>query len=159
MDQGGEGTSAADAAESEPEGFRRFWDAYPPGPRKVNRRGCLKTWTARSLEAHTEAIVAGLERWKTSRQWRENGGQFVPQPATWLNQDRWETDPNEGNGNGPNNGRLGSHGGTAVEKASARNQARRAHEFDDGEIPLPIGPTRSVAQRMRTPPDALLGGS
>ena len=31
-----------------------------------------------------------MEYQKGSRQWRENNGQFIPNPATWLNQGRWE---------------------------------------------------------------------
>jgi hypothetical protein len=31
-------------------------------------------------------ILAGLERAKQSKRWREG---FVPNPSTWLNQDRW----------------------------------------------------------------------
>ena len=27
---------------------------------------------------------------KRSRQWTENNGQYIPNPATWLNQRRWE---------------------------------------------------------------------
>ena len=27
---------------------------------------------------------------KLSRQWQKDGGQYIPNPATWLNQGRWE---------------------------------------------------------------------
>ena len=30
-----------------------------------------------------------------SDQWRKDGGQFIPNPATWLNQSRWEDDPGD----------------------------------------------------------------
>jgi hypothetical protein len=35
-------------------------------------------------------ICAAVERWKKSEQWTHDGGQFIPHPATWLNQHRWE---------------------------------------------------------------------
>lgn len=35
-------------------------------------------------------MAAALERQKRSRDWTKEGGQFVPYPATWLNQRRWE---------------------------------------------------------------------
>jgi hypothetical protein len=29
----------------------------------------------------------------TSAEWTKDGGQFIPHPATWLNQKRWEDEP------------------------------------------------------------------
>jgi hypothetical protein len=37
-------------------------------------------------------VMAGLERAKASRKWQEG---FIPNPATWLNQDRWDDEPDE----------------------------------------------------------------
>jgi hypothetical protein len=34
-------------------------------------------------------MVAALERQGQWPQWRKDGGQFIPHPATWLNQGRW----------------------------------------------------------------------
>lgn len=39
------------------------------------------------------AALEGLERWKGSRDWLKDGGQFIPHPATFLNQRRWEDNP------------------------------------------------------------------
>jgi len=36
------------------------------------------------------AILASVEAQKTSRQWTKVNGAFIPHPATWLNQSRWE---------------------------------------------------------------------
>lgn len=35
-------------------------------------------------------ILHGIARWCGSRKWQEG---FIPNPATWLNQRRWEDDP------------------------------------------------------------------
>jgi hypothetical protein len=38
-------------------------------------------------------MLAGVERWKQTEQWQKEGGQFIPYPATFLNQRRWEDEP------------------------------------------------------------------
>ena len=35
-------------------------------------------------------ILKAIEAWKQTDQWKENNGQFIPYPATWLNKHRWE---------------------------------------------------------------------
>jgi hypothetical protein len=40
-------------------------------------------------DEHNVTIPA-IERHKRSAQWTKDGGQFIPNPATWLNQKRWE---------------------------------------------------------------------
>lgn len=70
--------------------FAEFWALYPPGPRKVNKRGCEAKWKARKLDAIADVIMFGLRKWIESEAWAERNGAFVPMPATWLNQDRWE---------------------------------------------------------------------
>ena len=37
-----------------------------------------------------ETLVAAVEAQKASTQWTKDNGQFIPNPATWLNQGRWE---------------------------------------------------------------------
>ena len=50
--------------------------------------------------AELPKIMAALERHKTSAQWAEDGGKYIPHPATWLNQHRW-TDELDGGGFDP----------------------------------------------------------
>ena len=70
--------------------FAEFWATYPAGPRKVNKRGCEQKWKARKLDAIADVIIHGLHKWIHSKEWAERNGAFIPLPATWLNQDRWE---------------------------------------------------------------------
>ena len=35
-------------------------------------------------------ILAAIEAQKKSEQWVKDGGQYIPHPATWLNQGRWD---------------------------------------------------------------------
>jgi hypothetical protein len=70
--------------------FGEFWKSWPAHPRKTNKAGCLKHWTAEGLDECADAIKAGLDAWKASDAWVKDGGQFIPLPATWLHQRRWE---------------------------------------------------------------------
>lgn len=37
-----------------------------------------------------EKILAAVQAAKRSDQWTKDGGQFIPHPATWINQGRWD---------------------------------------------------------------------
>lgn len=63
--------------------FETFWKQYP---RKVGRGAALRTFQ-RIDRALLEIILASLEQQKKMEQWQEP--QFIPHPATWLNQERW----------------------------------------------------------------------
>lgn len=78
-------------SQPKPNGFARFWEAYPE---KVGKRAAEAAYhkALKRLGGHDPAgvILAGVQRAMSSRKWREG---IVPNPATWLNQDRWEDDP------------------------------------------------------------------
>lgn len=77
--------------------FEKFWQAFPS---KVGIAAARK-----AFEKHkpTDAILAqmlsAIEAQKQSPKWLKDGGQFIPNPATWLNQERWK-DGAEGDGSG-----------------------------------------------------------
>jgi hypothetical protein len=62
--------------------FDLFWERYP---RKVGKPFALKAWNA-SLNrgASVETIMSGLAQYRFSPD-----PKFIPHPATFLNQDRW----------------------------------------------------------------------
>ena len=66
--------------------FETFWKAYP---RKVGKPNALKAWKVKKLNESIDMILASLERWKASRDWTKDGGQFIPHPQTWLNREGW----------------------------------------------------------------------
>ena len=35
-------------------------------------------------------MLAALEQQRQSHDWQKEGGRYIPYPATWLNQGRWE---------------------------------------------------------------------
>lgn len=72
--------------ESDADMFEQFYQAYP---RKVGKKNALKSWTRIKVtpELFTK-IMTALEIVKKTNQWQDI--QYVPHPATWLNQERWE---------------------------------------------------------------------
>ena len=76
--------------------FTEFWQAYP---KKVGKASCLKAW--KKLKPTTELfdhIMTSLGSQKHSEQWQREGGRFIPNPLTWLNQGRWDDEPVETSG-------------------------------------------------------------
>lgn len=76
---------AAAARNSSPAGFADFWAIYP---NKVGKRDAEKAFSKARKRADLATILAGLRAYvaKTDdRPWCN--------PATWLNQDRWEDRP------------------------------------------------------------------
>lgn len=69
--------------------FDSFWEAYP---RKAGKQAAKKAfYNARKTRHVTlDVLLSAIEEQKQSRQWQENNGQYIPNPATWLNQGRWE---------------------------------------------------------------------
>jgi len=65
--------------------FEEFWKAYP---RKVGKGAALKAYKKVPKEAHG-LLLAAVKTQSASEQWRKDGGQFIPHPATWLNEQRW----------------------------------------------------------------------
>lgn len=71
--------------------FEKFWNEYP---RKVAKKKALASYEKiENLEVTHEKIMAALNAYKQSEQWQEKHGQFIPHPATWLNQERWNDEP------------------------------------------------------------------
>jgi hypothetical protein len=48
-------------------------------------------------EALLQTMLDAIERFKRTAQWQEDGGRYIPHPATWLNQRRWEDEPQQEN--------------------------------------------------------------
>ena len=67
--------------------FDTFWTAYPV---KVGKDAAKRAFAKRKPTAELlgEMLKAIAEQ-KTSLAWVKEDGQFIPHPATWLNQGRW----------------------------------------------------------------------
>lgn len=83
--------------------FDTFWMAYP---RKVGKPRARKAWRATvAARPPLATVLAAVAAQAASEQWQDR--QFVPHPATWLNDYRWEAE-------------------TLEQQARADGQARRA---------------------------------
>lgn len=68
--------------------FSTFWSAYP---RKQAKSTAQREWNRAGATLPPIAeLLAALEKHKASRQWQDR--QFIPHPATWIRQARWEDD-------------------------------------------------------------------
>lgn len=70
------------------EQFLAFWMAYP---RKVGKGAAERVWA--KLKGDPEVfgkILKAVENQKTGESWNRDNGIYIPHPATWLNQRRWE---------------------------------------------------------------------
>ena len=70
---------------------RFFWELYP---RKVGKGDAKKKWDKikPNSELFDKIINAVKENINHNSQWKRDNGQFIPHPATWLNQGRWDDD-------------------------------------------------------------------
>lgn len=75
-------------ASTYPPDFVAFWAEYP---RRSGKGAAAKAWKAATKRASVEAIMDGLRAHLPAFSQTED--KWIPMPATWLNQNRWEDDP------------------------------------------------------------------
>jgi len=80
-------TSEEDKKEKK-EQFAVFWNAYP---NKIAKADAEKAWhKIRFDNGLFEHVIEALELHKKSTKWLKDKGDFIPNPATWLNGKRWD---------------------------------------------------------------------
>lgn len=68
--------------------FDMFWIVYP---KKSNKKGAKVSFKRiKNLKNEFPLIMEALERFKKSKQWTKQNGEFIPLPTTWINQERWK---------------------------------------------------------------------
>jgi hypothetical protein len=68
-------------------GFEKFWESYPS---KVGKGAAQKAFAkVNPSQDLLQDMLRALADQKRSVRWMKDGGQFIPNPATWLNQERW----------------------------------------------------------------------
>ena len=68
--------------------FDLFWKAYP---KKVGKDKAYSVWLRRKNDLPIiQDLISIVESQKKSDQWKESGGKYIPNPATWLYQGRWQ---------------------------------------------------------------------
>lgn len=69
--------------------FLQFWSIYP---KKVDKKGSFRAFkNIPKLKEQFPGIIKALEIQKESDQWTKNHGQFIPNPTTYIHQERWLT--------------------------------------------------------------------
>ncbi len=70
--------------------FERFWKAYP---KKVAKSYCERIFLKmKPTPELCKRIFEAVEKQKKGDAWRKDGGKYIPNPSTWLNQERWLDD-------------------------------------------------------------------
>ena len=77
----------SDRASVDPPGFAEFWELYP---RKIGKGAARAAWKKVKADGRNGEIVAAVKAQAGSEQWKRG---FIPNPATWLNQERWNDTP------------------------------------------------------------------
>ena len=72
-------------ADAKTDDFDAFWAVYP----RIVGKGDAKKAFAK-VKAPVSVLIAAVNTQKQSQQWLKDNGQYIPNPATWLNQGRWE---------------------------------------------------------------------
>ncbi len=67
------------------ESFEVFWSAYP---KKIGKGASARVWVR--ANPPIDKVIRAINRQKQSEQWLKDHGQYIPNPATWLNQARWD---------------------------------------------------------------------
>jgi len=73
-----------------PDGFAEFYSAYP---KKVGRPAAEKAFRQAKINGHLPDVLDDIERRLSTGEWSIDKRQFIPNPATYLNQRRWEDEP------------------------------------------------------------------
>lgn len=83
-----DGAAKGEKADLQDERFAQFWSRYP---KKVGKAAALKAWKRAHPDAALFAqIMDKIEQAQSCEQWRRENGRFVPNPATWIGQGRWD---------------------------------------------------------------------
>lgn len=68
--------------------FDVFWQRYP---KKVGKQAAFNAW--KKNKPRIDDVMFALSWQIESEQWTKQNGSFIPNPATYLNQGRWQDEP------------------------------------------------------------------
>lgn len=83
-----EGKEYKELKEDKEKGFERFWELYPSKRKKPVARISWMNMRVHSEEQYA-LINAAVERYKKTNQWQEENGRYIPDPDTFLQDERW----------------------------------------------------------------------
>jgi hypothetical protein len=82
----GESSPAKSKKRNSMEGFSDWWSEYPRKTSRAKAETRWKNMTQQQRTAALEALPKHIAHWEITK----TAPQFIPMPATWLNQCRWE---------------------------------------------------------------------
>lgn len=68
--------------------FIEWWNSYP---KKVGKGGAFKAW--KRNKKHMPPLpdhIAIIHKMIKTDKWTQDGGQYIPNPMTWINESRWD---------------------------------------------------------------------
>lgn len=68
--------------------FDLFWAAYPKKKAKADAKKAF----AKIKKRDVPKLIPAVEAQMKTADWKKDGGQFIPYPATWLNRGEWENE-------------------------------------------------------------------
>lgn len=72
----------------------RFPEWYAAYPKKVGRGAALAAWNKlRPSDATIAKMLEALTWQRNQPRWTKDGGEYIPNPSTYLNHTRWEDEP------------------------------------------------------------------
>lgn len=83
-----EGKEYKELKEDKEKGFERFWELYPSKRKKPVARIAWMNMRVHSEEQYA-LINTAVERYKKTNQWQEENGRYIPDPDTFLRDERW----------------------------------------------------------------------
>ena len=67
------------------EDFELFWNVYP---KKIGKKEAYKAF--QKAKKPVQLLINAVKAQMDSEQWTKDNGRYIPNPATWLNQGRWD---------------------------------------------------------------------
>lgn len=121
--------STNESTKSGREGFDEFWKKYP---RKMNRHDAQQAWNELSPdnELQTQIQSAVVSSTQFDPQWTRENGRFIPSPARYLRERRWE-DPDHNMNNELNRNNGDRYGTNHTRKTAHNTREIIACELDD----------------------------
>lgn len=82
------GTNGSNGSFTYSPDFEIFWTAYP---KKTGKGDAWKAWQKlRPSRVLQDIMLRKVAEARASPQWQKQNGEFIPNPATWLRQSRWD---------------------------------------------------------------------
>ena len=81
-------TASTNGLAKYPPGFEEFYAQFP---RKVGKDAAARAYGRRKFaDKKRQQVLDAVARQREWPTWKKNGGEFIPHPATWLNEGRWD---------------------------------------------------------------------